>query len=291
MGVKTLARIYGGNNVRVAILDSGTPPPIFNNEGRVLSIYDHYDSEDDVYGHATAIGSILFGGDGIRGLCERAEPVYIKVLDSKGIGSIKSVSNGILRAIDEDCDVINLSLGFMRTEKCPKMLEKACERACEAGKIIFCASGNDGERVNWPAALKTTICVGATDKNGAKTSFSSTGEVDFVAQGVNLPVFDIKGRLKTVSGTSFATALVSGVAALLVSRMKASGINVTIERVREALQSRAKDIDEPGWDENTGFGEISGENGDAVCGMKIDRGFLGKICAYLSHLKAKISKE
>lgn len=277
MGVDALARRYGGRGVRIAILDSGTPPPIFNNEGRVKSIYDQNDVEDDVFGHATAIGSILFGGHDIRGLCEHAEPVYIKVLNSEGVGSVKSVSHGILRAIDADCDLINLSLGFMRTEKCPKLLEKACEEACESGKVIICAAGNDGGRVNWPAALKTTICVGAAGKNSKKTLFSSSGEVDFVAPGKNLPILTPDGREKLVSGTSFATALVTGVAASIISNMKAMQQHIGFEEVRDALICLATDIGTPGWDEDTGFGLLAGQEKDLTVGMKIEHTVFGRI--------------
>ena len=277
MGVDTLARRYGGRGVRIAILDSGTPPPIFNNEGRVESIYDQNDTEDDVFGHATAIGSILFGGLGIRGLCEHAESVYIKVLNSEGCGSVKSVSHGILRAIDADCDLINLSLGFMRTEKCPKLLEKACEEACNAGKIIICAAGNDGGRVNWPAALKTTICVGAAGKNSKKALFSSSGEVDFVAPGKNLPVLTQNETPKLVAGTSFAAALVTGVTASLIADMKAMRRPVGIEKVKEALRNLATDVGAPGWDEETGFGLIAGQEKDLTVGMKIEPTRFGRI--------------
>lgn len=277
MGIETLARRYGGRGVRIAILDSGTPPPIFNNEGRVESIYDQNDTEDDVFGHATAIGSILFGGLGIRGLCEHAEPVYIKVLNSEGCGSVKSVSHGILRAIDADCDLINLSLGFMRTEKCPKLLEKVCEEACNAGKIIICAAGNDGGRVNWPAALKTTICVGAAGKNSKKALFSSSGEVDFVAPGKNLPVLTQNETKKLVAGTSFSAALVTGVTASLIADMKAMRRPVDIEKVREALRNLATDVGAPGWDEETGFGLIAGQEKDLTVGMKIEPTRFGRI--------------
>lgn len=281
MGVDSLADKYGGRNVRIAVLDSGTPPPILGNQSRVLSIFDQNDVKDDQFGHATAIGSILFGGEGIRGLCEQAEPVYIKVLNSEGKGSVKSVSNGIFSAIEADVDLINLSLGFLRSENCPKLLEKACEAAYKARKIIICAAGNDGGPVNWPAALKTTICVGSIRKNDTKSVFSSVGEVDFVALGANLPVLTLKGVKKLVAGTSFSTALITGVAALLISERKALGMPVGIDEIRSALRSRATDVGAVGWDEETGFGLIAGQE---PVGMKIEKGVFGRIIKNLKSL-------
>ena len=274
MGVHSLPR---GDEVRVAILDSGVPPPhvLGRKLGEILP--EDYAEHPDECGHATAIFSILFGGGPIQGLCENSSPVFVKVLDASGCGSVKSVVNGIYKAIDGGADVINLSLGFVRTEKCPQELRLACQTAYDMGKTVICAAGNDGGAVNWPAALESTICVGSTDKNGTKNAFSSVGEVDFVAPGVDLPVFDLNGSLKKVSGTSFATALVTGVAALIVSRMRRSGITyMGMDQVMEVLQGFSRDIDAPGWDENTGYGLIDGECVDPV-NLKMKNGLFGII--------------
>lgn len=274
MGVKSLPN---GDGVRIAILDSGIPVPWIIGQDNNESLLDKWLESPDENGHATAVSSILFGRGDIQGLCPYSIPKFIAVLDSNGHGSIKSVVDGIYEAIDEDVDLINLSLGFMRTEKCPKDLEIACREACEAGKTIICAAGNDGGPVNWPAALKTTICVGAADKNGQKVAFSSSGEVDFVAPGTNLPVFDLDGHVKTASGTSFAAAIVTGLASLMISRIRSSGKSYFgIEQLRSALRSMAKDVDAPGWDENTGYGLLSGENIDPV-NLKINTSIFGTI--------------
>jgi len=287
MGVHSLPR---GEGVRIAILDSGVPPPqvLGRMFGEMPS--DDYAEYPDECGHATAIFSILIGGGPIRGLCENSCPVFVKVLDANGRGSVKSVVKGIYKAIDRGADVINMSLGFVRTEKCPQELRIACRTAYDMGKTVICAAGNDGGAVNWPAALETTICVGATDKNGTKNAFSSVGEVDFVAPGVDLPVFDLNGNLKKVSGTSFATALVTGVVALLVSRMRSSGMAyVGMDQVMEVLQGFSRDVDAPGWDENTGYGLIDGECVDPV-DLKMKNGLFGIIWErILSFFKQKRS--
>ena len=277
MGVKKLsAEAFGGNGVKIAILDSGVPPPILRGSW-IEDVSGYYKEFPDTFGHATEISSLLFGGGGIIGICEYATPVFIQVLDSNGNGSVDDVVEGIYRAICEDVDLINLSLGFSRTEKCPKALEKACEKAYEAGKTIICAAGNDGNAVNWPAALETTVCVGSSGLNGLKTSFSSHGEVDFVAPGLNLNVLGLDGRIKTVSGTSFSAALVTGVAALLMHGLKESGDKIRFEDVVNALIGLADDVCEPGWDSQTGFGLISGGFSDSTVGMKMKRGFFDRI--------------
>lgn len=289
MGVDKLAsETVGGMGVTVAVLDSGCPVPC---GFPACAFIGPSEDMDDVYGHATAIASILFGAKWIRGVCEGARPLYIKVLDDNGSGTVESVARGIYEAIDQKADVINLSLGFVRTKKCPKPLEKACDMAEKAGIPIICAAGNDGGPVNWPAALKNTICVGSADENGLKTSFSSVGEVDFIAPGLDLGVIDEKGRLEKVSGTSFSAALVTGVAALLIGkRRKVSGCNPlrrNNDYVKAALKCMAQDVDAKGWDKMTGHGLIarntSGKFYPTTC-MKMDSGFFGRILCKLKSL-------
>lgn len=283
MGVEKLAdEAHGGLGVSIAILDSGNPKPLCLPS---CQVYLNEGSQSDEFGHATAIASILFGGNGIIGLCEGARPYYVKVLDDNGHGTIKSVVDGINWAIDKNVDIINLSLGFIRTERCPRALRKACEKAREAGKVIFCAAGNDGGPVNWPAALKSTFCVGSVAENGLKTSFSSVGEVDFVAPGQNLRVLNQNGSVISVSGTSFSTALVTGIAALLIAKMKDRNPKfVCFESVMGALCRMSSDIDAPGWDKMTGYGLISGKKRDPTVCLGIEHGFFGKIITMIKSL-------
>lgn len=270
MGVERMSLVSNsGYGTNIAILDSGYP-----------ARFSTKSCDIDKFGHATEISSILFGGNGITGLCERSKPMFIKVLDDSGRGNVRSVVKGIYEAISAKVDIINLSLGFLRTEFCPKSLEKACQDAYEAGKTIICAAGNDGSAVNWPAALKTTICVGSTAKNGIKSAFSSVGEVDFVAPGQNLPVLGLDGHEKMVSGTSFSAALVTGVVALMLPSMKAKYPHIDCEKVRKALIDIAVDVGAPGYDTNTGYGMIFGNNIDPtvnLTGESLKSGIFGKI--------------
>ena len=281
MGVEDLAeRMRGGRGVSIAVLDSGRPTA----HCLPAASYGDPDCEKDIFGHATAIASILFGGNGIGGVCEGAHPIYYKVLDDSGCGSIKSVVKGIEAATDSKADIINLSLGFMRTEKCPKSLRKACEKAFEARKTVICAAGNDGEAVNWPAALETTICVGSAGENGLKMPFSSVGEVDFVAPGLNLRVLHKNGLQTTVSGTSFSCALVSGVAALLIAEMKSKGFIVDQGQVWTSLLMLSQDVEDEGWDKKTGYGMISGRNRDSTVCMVPTLGYFDKILCKIKSL-------
>lgn len=278
----------GGRGVRIAVLDSGTPGPFING----VKWHASHPRTADVFGHATAIASILAGGNGIAGLCRNATLMYIPVLDDGGVGTVESVSDGIMKAIEHEADIINLSAGFERTDSCPSALERACQHAFDSGKTVVCAAGNDSGPVNWPAALETTISVGSSCENGIKTSFSSFGEVDFVAPGVDLDVLSRSGEIRTVSGTSFSAAIVSGMCAMIYSCMTCKKKNSSdVQRIRNVLMGMATDVETPGWDPLTGYGLISGKKSfDPVC-MKIEGCFFGKIINKLKSMFCFHNKE
>lgn len=278
IGIQRLpAAVTHGRSVRIAILDSGVPP-VRRLRRRMLGSPN---DQDDRLGHATAIASILFGGRGLTGLCEQAQAFYVKVLDDTGVGSVQSVADGILTALAHGVDLINLSVGFARTEKCPSDLEKACRKAFESGVPVICAAGNDSGPVNWPAALPQTISVGASGTDGLKTSYSSVGtrrgEIDVLAPGEHLPVLDPDNRGTTVSGTSFSTAVIAGLAALLIAELKGLGQSISVEVIRGKIRSLATDIGPDGWDALTGFGVVGGKYRDPTVRQKIGCGFFAKI--------------
>lgn len=284
MGVDGLSL---GEGVRVAVLDSGTPPPYLLSNGPRCG--DDFFGHEDSCGHATAVSSILFGGGGITGLCPKATRIFIKVLDSGGVGSVATVSSGIRRAVEMGADIINLSLGFARTSSCPSELEEACREARESGIAVVCAAGNDGGPVNWPAALGTTLCVGSVSKNGDRASFSSTGEVDFVTFGDGLPVLGLSGGIQMAYGTSFSAAIATGLCAIIMSGARKDG-RCPVRKVFDGLMAMSKDLGDPGWDDSTGFGVLYGGGRfreakgrslrammDPALGMKIRTGVFGKI--------------
>nr|WGD63946.1 S8 family serine peptidase [Bacillus subtilis] len=82
--------------------------------------------------------------------------------------------------------------------------------------------------------------------------FFAKGKIDFVAPGVQIPVYTDKGEVKTVNGTSFATAFATGVIANILSE------NPHFQRsdVISILKSTAKDLGKKGSDKEYGFGLI-----------------------------------
>ncbi|MEA2065128.1 MAG: S8 family peptidase, partial [Patescibacteria group bacterium] len=192
--------------------------------------------------HGTIIaGVIAASGEnrgGIIGLAHNAKIMPLRILNEQGVGDTEKVVQAINYAILKKADIINLSLsGITKSEN----LENSLKRAYKKGILVVAAAGNDvidsnGSDLNItemypvcdPDERNIVLGVGALDNYGKKLSFSNYGEkcVDISAVGERFysSLFysnsdknfsDYYGGWW--SGTSGATALVSGTAGLVKS--------------------------------------------------------------------------
>jgi hypothetical protein len=198
----------------------------------------------DVDGHGTTIASIIHRID------PYASITSIRCFD-RGPSALSDIVNGILLAllVLEPVDIFNLSLKIdVSVEYCPNcqtpMFGPSAERAMrrlfdhlrytpENEPLFIAAAGNDGKRVAIPAALEGIVAVGSTGASHPAAPRPEPQYQDIPALFVVAPggsraapvgwtgVMHQKPRF----GTSFATAVVSGVAARLVS----AGWNVRAE--------------------------------------------------------------
>jgi subtilisin family serine protease len=161
----------------------------------------------------------------------------VKVLGSNGSGLYSDIADGIRYAANHDADVINLSLGGSYDSD---VLRDAVNYATAKGALVVAAAGNDGSAVeHYPAAIGNVLAIGASTRTGGRYSWSNYGAnwVDLAAPGCN-PAQDEKGVLVDFCGTSSATPLVSGVAALLASMSP----QPTVGQLRTALMSSASPL-------------------------------------------------
>jgi subtilisin family serine protease len=128
---------------------------------------------------------------------------------------------------------------------------------------VICAAGNDGrpDSVNYPARWPFTIAVGAVDRQGRLSRFSSQGtELDICAPGEDVLSAWPGGGYAKLSGTSMATPFVSGVVALMLAKHRrqpgSTPVN-DIEELREHLARTATDAGATGHDPHYGFGLIN----------------------------------
>lgn len=245
-----------GDGVRVAVVDTGVP--VLDDIRVGLSANFTHGPLADEAGHATFVGSILFGRgvNGIHGVCGNATACFAKVFHNSVTNPV-AVANAIAMAAGEwKADVINLSLGFAGDRECPTVVKKACEDAAKAGVVIVAAAGNSGGKVMWPAALPCVVSVGS-ELGGERDEFSnsdSIGNVDFAVRGRDLEGYATDGSVVRKTGTSFSTAVVSGMVALLIAKMRMEGAKVDVDSVRKRLAATCLDIAEEGYDASTGHG-------------------------------------
>ena len=241
----------------IAIIDTGIDfgHPEFS--GRILSGYD-FENEDsnpqDDNGHGTHVAGIAAGagnnGTGIAGICWDAQIIPVKVLDHSGDGTYGNVARGIIWAVDQGAEIINLSLGAAYESQ---TLQDAVNYALDNGVVLVAASGNDGvEGVYYPAAYQGVIAVGAVNQNNQHAYFSNYGpQVALAAPGQSIYSTNYGSGYSYKSGTSMAAPMVTGSIALISEVFGYSPASSLF-----ILEDTAQDLGIPYKDEMYGYGLI-----------------------------------
>lgn len=215
------------------------------------------DPRDD-NGHGTHCAGIAAAATdnarGIAGMAPGARIMAVKVLDSRGSGSTATLAEGISYALDNGADIISVSIGGPTGAS---VLHAAVRRAAAAGVPVVVAAGNEGGAVLYPAAYAESLCVGASDADDVRASYSNFGPaLDVLAPG-GTPGKAIYSTVRNNGydfkiGTSMATPHVAGVAALL----KGERPGLSAEAVDHLLSETALRPGGYGWDQYYGHGLV-----------------------------------
>ena len=262
---------FNKRQVSIAVIDSGVDVDHPDLKDILVEGYNFIDENtnvEDDFGHGTLITGIIAARKneekGIAGLVSSCKVIPLKVLDSYGEGSIADLAEAIIYAADNGCEVINLALG---TYEWSNVLDEAVKYAALKNCVLVAASGNNGiEKPCYPAAFPSTIAVAAIDEFGQKCNFSNFGQhIDVSAPGKNIYSTTVNGKYEYITGTSAATAFVSGYAALICS-----GIKQDNESVFSKIIASCEDVEDKGWDPKTGHGFIN-NNLLAICKKPIEK--------------------
>jgi len=254
--------------VTIAVLDTGVDldhPDLVGSLVAGFNVFLGNDDPQDDNGHGTRVAGICAAvtdnGLGIAGASWGASIMPVKVLDASGRGSFQNAADGIIWAVDNGAQVINLSLGGPDPSL---LLEDAIKYAIENGVVVVAASGNTGTNfVNYPARYEPVIAVGATGENNQIAGFSNFGpELDVVAPGMSIYTTLNTGTYGYFSGTSAATPFTSALSAILLSVNGNASNNISQQICASSL-----DLGEPGKDEYYGCGLIQM---DKALGLVVD---------------------
>ncbi|WP_254862803.1 S8 family serine peptidase [Halovivax gelatinilyticus] len=190
-------------------------------------------------------------GVGVAGP-SNAQLIAARVLGTDGSGSMYDIADGIQYSADRGADIINLSLGSPSPSP---VTQEAMQYALNQGSLPIAAAGNSGGSVGYPAAYPEAVAVAAIDSNGDPASFTSRGpEIAVCAPGVDVlapvPFGDSYDRF---SGTSMASPVAAGVAALGASAHGLTGNNKDPQQLRNLLRGTADSIGLPGSIEGDGL--------------------------------------
>lgn len=242
-----------GKGVKVAVIDSGIQAHRDLQIAGGVSTVDGITSYSDDNGHGTHVAGIIAAKNnsyGTVGVAPDVQLYAVKALPASGSGNLNDVLEGVQWAIQNDMDIINLSLG---SESNVTALKIMLEEADDQGILTVAAAGNDGgtKPVNYPAQYASTIAVSAVDSTMQLASFSNYGPaVDIAAPGVEILSTYLNGNHAWSSGTSQATPHVTGILALLKQQYP----NMTDEQLTEELYKRVEDLGPTGYDVKFGHG-------------------------------------
>lgn len=249
----------GSADVVLAVVDTGVQAGHPDLAGRVLPGYDFANSDSDPSddnGHGTAVAgtAAASGNDGIgvAGVAWGVSILPVKVLNSAGSGYYSAIANGITYAADNGARVINLSLGGTSSSL---TLQNAVSYAVGKGCVVVAAAGNNGNNATvYPAAYANVLAVSALNAADTLPTWSSYGSfVDLCAPGENITTTYSGSGYATVSGTSFSSPTVAGVAALALSVNPA----LSNTKVASLLTSTADDLGATGYDIYFGAGRVN----------------------------------
>lgn len=272
MNPRSVWPLTRGEGVTVAVIDSGVSGTHELLAGRVAPGRDFgglpdRDGQCDRHHHGTAAAGIIAGRDGLEGVALHGIapeatilPGRITLVDDDDELLQALLPPAITWAVEAGADIINLSL----TSPPNQALEDAIATAVENDVVVVAAIGNvirndAGDLINEQtpeiAAYPGVIAVAALDEAGKPLESPDTDGrflIDVAAPGSGIWAPMPGGGYARVNGTSFATPIVSGVAALL----RSYDPDLTAEQVAERITATA-DRAPDGRNLEVGYGVVN----------------------------------
>ncbi|MFF5177436.1 S8 family serine peptidase [Micromonospora sp. NPDC000316] len=260
LNVGEAQRITRGAGVTVAVPDTGVQPhpDLRDNllDGTDVISGGDGNGQDDLNSHGTGMAGLIAAhgqGEnlGALGIAPEAKILPIRDTPGDGQGQPDDLAASIDYAVRHGANVICIS----STGGAGITLQRSIEAALAADVVLVASVGNAPQDtvVGYPASAHAVIAVGGIGRNGMHSAISTTGpEVDVVAPAVDIYSTSIDGKYRKGTGTSDATAIVAGAAALIRSKYP----HLPAQEVAHRLTATAVDKGPPGRDDEYGYGVI-----------------------------------
>ena len=240
MGLNSAHTLATGNGTTVAVIDCGVDFAHPKLGGQAISGWDFVDADanafDEIDGKISGHGTFVAGI--IHLVAPQAAIRSYRVMNQNGYGDGFTVAQAIERAVNDGCDVINLSLALTSRHLA---VRDAIDYAVAQGVTVVAGAGNNGtDEAIYPAAEPNALSVGAVDSLMQVTSFSNIGiSVDILAPGANIYSSYLTPGFAWWSGTSFSSPFAAGLSALL----KQQEPGASTLRIRQRIFGGAVPID------------------------------------------------
>jgi subtilisin family serine protease len=228
---------YTGEKIKICIIDSGSPQhkdiKIIGEQNNFCDNPSKENNNDDKIGHSTIVSGIIGAKNkkGLIGIAPNSKIYYAKVVDKKGYISYNSVVSSILWAVVKDVDIIVMALGSQYDYR---VLHDAIIKAYSSGICIFAAAGNDISKkmeINFPARYPEVFSIG---------NINNKEKVDFVINNKEMYSTCLKNKYIKVSGSSISTAIVAGIASLLIEQLNIPNKYEVPTRINQELNKILK---------------------------------------------------
>ncbi|WP_426161562.1 S8 family serine peptidase [Pseudoduganella sp. R-34] len=249
-----------GSGVTIAILDSGMDsahPDLAGNAVAGYNAYDNNTNTADVCGHGTkAAGSAAAASNnaiGVAGVAGQARIMPVRIAYNNSgtcYAYFSTMASGVTWAADHGARVVNISYANVPTSSA---VQSAANYLKGKGGLLFVSAGNYNRDEGF-TPTDTMIPVSATDSADNRASFSSYGAfVALSAPGAGIYTTVQGGGYGAVNGTSFASPVAAGVAALVM----AANPSLSADQVKSILFTTAVDLGTAGRDIYFGYGRVN----------------------------------
>jgi len=246
-------RISKGDNVVIAVIDSEIDSNQPDLVGRVTDRFDAGCGASSPDAHGTGMAGAIASHVHLLGVAPHANIIAICAFGGAGQPKATSIKiiKGLDYAIQHGARIVNMSFAG----PLDPTLSQALQIAREKGVLVIAAAGNDGPKSPplYPGADRSVMAVTATDENDQLFKGANQGKyVTVAAPGVDILVPAPEGGLRFTTGTSVATANVSGVAALLLAHKP----SLKPEEIRDILVRTAQHLGAGGINPQFGAGLV-----------------------------------